>query len=162
MTLTFVTRSSRVFLSASLLMVFLVSGNMLRAQGPTTFEPSEDWKPFMSMDGVQIDYCMRVCNPDGKRDKNLLLFKISNQTTQNKTISWTTKMWRNDQCANCTTINSPEFSHQLSLGPNEVIEGTGSLDEDRALHVFGNFIKLVPGMSEQRLTNVELLNVTVE
>jgi len=30
------------------------------------------------------------------------------------------------------------------------------------LNIFGNFVKLVPGMTEQKLTGFELINLTIK
>ncbi len=124
-------------------------------------ELSDIWTEYTTIDGVKIEYKMKQCESDKMRAQNLLLFKFTNTTDQDLTISWVTKTFRNDVCTNCERLTNPEYSHTLTLAPGEVIEGDGTTKENKDVYIFGNFVKLVPGMSEQTLTNFELIDLTV-
>jgi len=124
-------------------------------------EISEDWTEYTTIDGVKIEYRMKMCEGDNMRAQNLLLFRFTNTTDQELTVSWVTKQFRNGQCSNCQSLDGGEFDRSLTLAPGEVREGDGTSKKIKELYIFGNFIKLVPGMSNQRLTGFELVDLSV-
>ena len=124
-------------------------------------ELSDAWTEYTNLDGVKIEYKMKQCGGDKMRAQNLLLFKFTNTTDQELTISWMTKEFRNGECWNCDRLDIPEFVHTMTLAPGETVEGDGTSKVNKGLYIFGNFIKLVPGMTEQTLTNFELVELTV-
>ena len=125
-------------------------------------EATNEWQEYTTIDGIRIEYKRKECSPDGNREQNLILFRYTNLSNDVKTASWVVKIWRNDYCVNCNAITSPEYAHSITLQPNEVLEADGSTKSDKSIYIFDNFIKLVPGMQEQRLTNFELMNLNVE
>ena len=125
-------------------------------------EPTEEWQEYTTIDDIRIEYKRKKCTPGTEREQNLILFRYTNLSNDTKTISWTVKMWRNDNCMNCSRIANPEYAHSVTLQPNEVIEADGTSKTDKSMYIFDNFIKLVPGMQEQRLTNFELIDLNVE
>ena len=124
-------------------------------------ELSENWTEYTTIDGVKIEYKMKQCEGEKMRAQNLLLFKFTNTTDQELTISWVTKEFRNGECWNCDRMYEGDFSHSLTLVAGETIEGDGTSKDNKEVYVFGNFIKFVPGMLEQTLTNFELVDLTV-
>jgi len=72
-----------------------------------------------------------------------------------------TKEFRNDECWNCDRLDNPEYLNSMTLDPREVVEGEATEDYLKTFHIFGDFIKFVPGMTEQTLTNFELVDLTV-
>ena len=122
---------------------------------------SNEWTEYTTIDGVKIEYKMTACGDEKMRAQNLLLFKFTNTTNQELTISWVTKEFRNGECWNCDRLDNPEYSKTLTLSPLEVIEGKGTSDYRKTFYIFGNFIKLVPGMTEQTLTNFEFVDLTI-
>jgi hypothetical protein len=124
-------------------------------------EVSENWTEYKTVDGVKIEYKMTRCETKEMRAQNRLLFKFTNTTDQALTISWVSKEFRNDQCWNCTRIENPEYAHSLTLAPGEVLEGDTFSKSNKALSIFGNYVNHVPGMSNQRLTNFELIDLSV-
>jgi hypothetical protein len=133
---------------------------------PTTlqvsgFEMPEEWTEYTTIDGVKIEYKMKECESDEMRAQNLLLFKFTNTTDQELTISWVTKEFRNGECWNCARLDNPESAHNVVLAPGETIEGDGTTKKNKEVYIFGNYIKQVPGMTEQTLTKFELLDLTV-
>lgn len=149
------------FLFCSLI---VTSTSEIQIPNPILFgviEVSNEWTEYTTIDGVKIEYKMTECGGEKMRAQNLLLFKFTNTTNQELTVSWATKEFRNGECWNCAHLDSPEYSNTLTLAPLEVIEGKGNADYNENFYIFGNFIKLVPGMTEQSLTNFELVDLTV-
>ena len=135
-------------------------------QIPTTllveeFEMPEEWTEYTTIDGVKIEYKMKRCEGEKMRAQNLLLFKFTNTTDQELTISWVTQEFRNGECWNCEKMYGGDYDHSLTLAAGETIEGDGTSTENKEVYVFGNFIKHVPGMLKQTLTNFELVDLTV-
>jgi len=124
-------------------------------------EISENWTEYTTVDGVKIEYKMKQCEGEKMRAQNLLLFKFTNTTNEQLTISWVTKEFRNGECWNCDRLDVPEYAHMLILPPGGTVEGDGTSKENKEVYIFGNHIKFVPGMLEQTLTNFEFVNVTV-
>ncbi|MFK7785760.1 MAG: hypothetical protein AB8B56_11625 [Crocinitomicaceae bacterium] len=133
---------------------------------PTTLltedlEMPDEWTEYKTIDGIKIEYKMKRCESDKMRAQNLLLFKFTNTTDQELTLSWLTQEYRNGECWNCQRLTDEEFNYILTLAPGEVAEGKETVDQEKELYIFGNFINLVPGMTEQTLTNFEFVEVTV-
>lgn len=124
-------------------------------------EVSENWTEYSTVDGVKIEYKMTRCETKEMRAQNLLLFRFTNTTDQELNVSWVTKIFRNEQCANCERLDDDEYAHAIVLAPNQVLEADGTSKADKAVYIFGNFVHLVPGMSDQTLTNFELVNLSV-
>lgn len=125
-------------------------------------EPTEEWQEYTTIDDVRIEFKRQRCIPENDREQNLILFRYTNLSNDVKTLSWVTKIWRNDFCVNCNSITNPEYSHTITLQPNQIIEADGSSKTDKSIYIFDNFTKLVPGMQEQRLTNFELIDLNVK
>lgn len=124
-------------------------------------ELSEDWKEYTTLNGVKIEYRMKQCEGEKMRAQNLLLFKFTNTTNRSLTVSWFSKEFRNGECWNCDRLGNPEFAHTITLEAGEVLEGDGTSKDNKDVYVFGNFIKFVPGMLEQTLTNFEFAELSV-
>jgi hypothetical protein len=125
-------------------------------------EMPEEWTEYTTVDGVKIEYKMKQCESDKMRPQNLVLFRYTNTTNQELTISWVTKVFRNGHCVNCNSLDSPEHAHTLTIPAGEVVEGDGASKENKEVYIFGNFINLIPGMTDQRLTDFELVDLTVQ
>ncbi len=122
---------------------------------------SEDWTEYTTLSGVKIEYRMKLCESETMRAQNLLLFRFTNTTDQEVTVSWRSKEFRNGECWNCANLYNEEYMQSLTLSAGQSIEGQGNSKEDKELYIFGNFVKLVPGMTDQSLTNFELVELTV-
>lgn len=124
-------------------------------------EMPDEWTEYKTIDGIKIEYKMKRCETDKMRPQNLLLFKFTNTTDQELTISWVTKEFRNGECWNCVQMYGGDYDHTLTLAAGEIMEGDGTSKENKEVYIFGNFINHVPGMLEQSLTSFELVDVTV-
>ncbi len=125
-------------------------------------EPSEEWQVYTTVNDVRIEFKRKTCTPIHDREQDLILFRYTNLSNEPKTISWSTKMWRNDVCVNCDRIENSENAFAINLAPYQVIEGDGSTKADKTVYIFDRFITLVPGMTDDRLTDFELINLIVE
>ncbi len=128
----------------------------------TVPEPTEEWQVYTTVNDVRIEFKRKTCTPIHDREQDLILFRYTNLSNQPKMISWSTKMWRNDVCVNCERIDNSENAFSISLAPNQVIEGDGSTKADKTVYIFDRFITLVPGMTDDRLTDFEMVNLIVE
>lgn len=155
------------FLSVCLVFVALFSSAVAIATPIPTpnlvnVQPTDQWQEYTTIDDVRIEYKRQLCTPDGGREQNLILFRYTNLSSEVKTVSWIVKIWRNDYCVNCNSISNPEYAHSITLQPNQIVEADGASKSDKSIYIFDNFIKLVPGMQDQRLTDFELTDLIVE
>jgi hypothetical protein len=125
-------------------------------------EPTEEWQEYTTINDVRIEFKRKTCTPINDREQNLILFRYTNLSSDTQTLSWSTKIWRNDFCVNCERIENPEYAFSITLVPNQVLEGDGSTKADKSVYIFDNFITLIPGMTDDRLTNFELINLIVD
>lgn len=122
----------------------------------------EDWELFTTIGGIKIEYKYQTCEFEKVKNQVLVLFRYTNMENIDHTMSWTTKEFRNNECSNCEFIDSYEYRREIHLAPNEVKYGDGTSKEDKTLYLFSNFIKLYPGMRDQRLTGFEFIDVNVQ
>jgi len=116
------------------------------------------WKQYSNFQGITIEYREAICTPDNGRKQLLVLFRYTNTTQDKVELTWKSETWRNNTCTNCTS-SSTEHLRTLTLKPSEVIEADGSTKRIKYNYIFGNFSKLVPGMTNQRLTNFKFQNL---
>lgn len=120
-----------------------------------------EWTEFKTVDGIKIEYKFQACDNVNVRNSVLVLFRFTNNTSETRTMTWATEEYRNDECYNCDNIDSPEYARSITLAPNQVKEADGMSQDDKNTHLFANFINLVPGMSNQRLTDFKFININV-
>lgn len=135
----------------------------VQQQNPSTdvsFSPAESWQEFATYDGVKVEYKKEVVVHAG-RNASMVFFKITNTNSTAKTFNFTRAFYRDGECWNCERLDNPEYSFSLSLDANGVMEGSAS-NKENALMLFDRFTKLVPGMADDRLTNVVFSNVSVQ
>ncbi len=128
----------------------------------STPEPTEEWQVYTILNDVRIEFKRKTCTPIHDREQNLILFRYTNLSSDTKTISWSTKIWRDDFCVNCERIENSEHAFSITLTPGQVLEGDGSTKAIKSLYIFDNFVTLIPGMTDDRLTDFELVNLIVE
>lgn len=128
---------------------------------PLEIEVTYEWHELKTVDGIKIEYKYQIFESGTFRNSLLVLFKYTNMSTESKSMSWAIKEFRNTICTNCEQLNDAEISRAITLAPGEVIEGKGLEASKTEEYLFSNFIKLVPGMSNQRLTDFEFVNVNV-
>lgn len=123
---------------------------------------STEWKSLLSQDDIQVEYKVQKCSNLNGRDQVLVLFRFTNSSTaESKKMSWSVKEFRDGVCTNCSSIDI-EQQHSLLLEPGEVVEADGTSKTDNRVYVFSHFMKLVPGMTHQKLTDFEFINLNIE
>ena len=120
--------------------------------------PNKTWTDFTTFQGVHIEYKYKECTPDDGRNQILVLFRYTNTTQDKIELTWKTEIWRNNTCTNCNSSSS-EHHRFLVLNPNEIVEADGSTKKNKSTYIFGNFLKLVPGMTKQQLTDFKFQNL---
>lgn len=127
-----------------------------------SIEISDVWDLLVEKDGIEVSYKVQECGNQELRPQVLVLFRIENTSgTEIKTFNWAVKEFRNGACTNCDALESQEFQQSVTLSPGEILEGDGTSKADKRVYLFGQFIHLVPGMSNQKLTDFEFVNVEV-
>lgn len=155
--------------TTSFLFLIVLVGISLPFQsfGQTVIEFSEEaylspnWEIYETLDGVTIEYKMTLCEGENVRSQNNVLFRFTNATDREQTISWTTKVFRNGVCWNCERLDNPEYAREITLAPYQIIEGENGARYRDNFYIFGNFTHLVPGMTNQRLTSFELVDLNL-
>jgi hypothetical protein len=133
----------------------------LAATTTTVIDPVYDWTEYLTVDGIKIEYKYQAFESGPFRNQLIILFKYTNTSTDSKSITWATEEYRDEVCTNCNQINDSEYTRTVSLVPGEVLEGKALDASKTEEYLFSNFIKLVPGMTNQRLTDFELVNINV-
>lgn len=119
-----------------------------------------DWKLFQEEEGLRIEVKDVECNTENVSNQRLVLLRFTNTTSEKRQFTWKVEVWRNDICMNCHKINSGEYTREVVLEPGESIEGTCDSKDNKALYIFGHFIELVPGMTEQHLTAFHFIDLS--
>ena len=123
---------------------------------------SDEWKSLVTEDEIQVEYKVQECNNLNVKNQVLVLFRFTNTSdSQIKTFNWAVEEYRNGKCYNCDFLESQEFTRSLTLSPGEVLEGDGTSKMDKRVYLFCHFIELVPGMSNQTLTDFTFVNMEV-
>ena len=122
-------------------------------------DPPEVWTHYASYSGVNVEYKYQAINSGASKNKVLVLLRFTNTTSDNQSLSWSTKEYRDGNCYNCANIDSHEYAHDVSLAPNEVIEANIQNLDNEDLYMFSQFIVLAKGMPSSKLTSFEFINV---
>ncbi len=151
-----------IIFSAFLVLAFSMQAHPIENVDHDPIEITDEWTALITLNGIEVEYKVQECNNQNVRNQVLVLFRFKNTSdTEIKTFNWAVKEFRNDVCANCDYVESQEFQRSLTLSPGEVLEGDGTSKMDKRVYLFCHFIELVPGMSEQTLTNFEFMNMEV-
>lgn len=122
----------------------------------------DQWQTVLNQDGVRIEYKVQECNNLNVKNQVLVLFRFTNETSTIKALNWSVKEIRNGDCTNCDRLDAQEFVHSMTLAPNETLEGDGTSKMDKRIYLFSHFIELVPGMTNQTLTDFEFVNLNIQ
>ncbi len=126
---------------------------------PIEIEVVSEWTEYKTIDGIKIEYKFQAFESGTFRNQSLVLFRFTNTTSEDKSMTWVTEEYRNGDCYNCHRIEDSEYSRTITLTSGQVLEGTGADVTKTEEYLFSNFVKLVPGMSNTRLTDFKFVNV---
>lgn len=145
-----------------ILFVFFSLTSALSFSSPVDIEPNYDWKQYLEINGVTVEYKFEKCEDGQNNNEVWVVFRFTNTSSAQKELKWTPKWYRGGQCVNCHMINDNEFSHSLTLSPGESLKGEACVNQDNRFYMFSHFVTLYPGMSAEQLTDFEFINVEVK
>ena len=116
-----------------------------------------NWTEYQVFDGVKVEYRMQEFEAHG-RMQNWLIFRFTNSNSFQVKCSWNVKLHRDNKCANCHSYGGEEFFKSLILESNEQIVSDLNPNNGILISEFGNFITMVDGMTDTKLTGFELIN----
>ena len=119
----------------------------------------EVWTHYANYNGVDVEYKYQECITGTAKNQVLVLFKFTNTTSDSRSLTWSTKHYRDGDCYNCANISSYEYAHDISLAPGEAIEADIENLENKDLYLFSQFVVLAKGMPRSKLTSFEFINV---
>lgn len=151
-----------LFCIAAILIVCVLPSRAEEINSPYPIEIVDIWQTVLVYDGITIEYKVQEFNNLNVKNQVLVLFRFKNESSDIKTLQWSTKEFRHDECVNCDRIGDDEFLHSLTLSPGEIWEGDGTSKMDKRVYLFSHFIELVPGMTNHPLTDFEFVNVSVQ
>lgn len=122
---------------------------------------AENWKLYLNIDGIRIEYKYADCNLEKGYDQQWVLLKITNTTGNTKLVKWKSNLWYNNVCKTCH-VTSGEYKRSVTVDAGESQEGTCSIYSNGSLNVFVKFIdEQYTSPNPQILTKFELYNLTV-
>lgn len=144
----------------SLSFVGMESTTTQPTENQTEFNPTNDWQVFGTYDGITVEY--KEAEIQRKHWSIIVvLFKYTNTTSSDLSMTFKRSYYMDGECRNCSKINTGEHTFTVEVPANGSVEGSSSNFKNE-LYVFNRFTKLVPGMDDSQLTNVEFLDVEVK
>ena len=145
-----------------LLSFFLIFSSSIAMANVQDLDTGNVWHEYRTFDGITVEYKFANYIKEGARDQILLLFRFSNVTSDDLKMTWTTKEFRVGECANCERIDNQEYRRLVVVKAGEMIEADQTSKDDQNVFIFSHFVKMVPGMTEHYLTDIEFVAVDVE
>jgi hypothetical protein len=96
-----------------------------------------DWATYIDNATFKIEYKMVNCDPNKGFDFEAVFFKVTNKTSDKLEFSWHKHLYYASVCRSC---NYPEeYSYEMSLGPNVIVEGDCDPQSGYHLKLFSRF-----------------------
>lgn len=96
-----------------------------------------DWTAYIDNTTFKVEYKMVNCDPNKGFDFEAVFFKITNKTSDKLGFSWHKHLYYAGICRSC---NYPEeYSYDMSLGANEIVEGDCDSQTGYHLKLFSIF-----------------------
>jgi hypothetical protein len=150
---------SGFFPKSLFIMLLAMMPFMVSAQGNGNLVDSENWTLYKEYGAISVEYKFSEGHSGRYSNEKLLLFRYTNNSNKNMALKFQTEIHRDGECSNCHNLDTEEYLYDVKLSPNEVLEGSGLSKDNKALYIFGNFVTLYPGMTEQYLTDFKFINV---
>ncbi|MEX1191362.1 MAG: hypothetical protein WEA99_05260 [Brumimicrobium sp.] len=109
--------------------------------------------------GVTVTASNAECSMKNGFDEDRILLTFKNENNTQVTITWSAKMWYDNQCLTCND-QSGEYDFTLTLEANETISGTCAQGEGKKLQLFHRFNDENTDIDTE-LTKFKLDNFTV-
>lgn len=120
------------------------------------------WTNYTTFEGIKIEYKFQDCDTkglDGFRNSSMVFLRFTNTTSNKLALTYQREVYMDNECQNCHKIGSGEHTYTVQLDANEVKEGNCTTMTNHELFIFANFITLIDGMTETRLTDFKLINL---
>jgi hypothetical protein len=118
-----------------------------------------EWTTYSVQNNLTIEYKSSGCKPGIGYDKENILIRFTNTSSETIKITWHALLSYSGVCKTCDYPG--EYSYELILKPNELIEGDCSLNYDNRVVIFSKYLdKRYTGNSQ--LTDFELGSLTIE
>lgn len=117
-----------------------------------------DWTSLIVQNKLLVDYKTIECNPGIGYKKENVFLRFTNTSSETIKITWHALL---DYSGVCKTCDYPEeYSYELILKPNEVLEGDCSVNYDNRVVIFSKYLdERYTGKSQ--LTDFELGSLTI-
>ena len=96
-----------------------------------------DWETYIDNATLKVEYKMVNCDPNKGFDFEAVFFKITNKTGSKLEVSWHKHLYYASVCRTCDFPD--EYSFDVSLGPNEIVEGDCDPQTGYHLKLFSRF-----------------------
>ena len=115
---------------------------------------STSFQTYFSNNSLSVEYAVQECDPRHGYDAEYVLLRFTNKTKKQIDLSWYMDKYYNEVCNSCKYPD--EYYFELSLGANEVLEGTCDIECDFRLKIFSKFIDPQYTGRKARLTSFQL------
>ena len=95
------------------------------------------WATYYSSESVTIEYKFVTCTPTSGLDNEGVVFKYTNKTNSKVILNWHLHLYYDETCRTCDF--GDEYSKEISLTPNQIIEGNCTTEGDYTLKIFSKF-----------------------
>lgn len=121
---------------------------------------AQTWSTYQETDQIKIEYSENECSPAGNDiTAKFYVFKVTNKTANEISVSWNLQAYFNDQCRTC---NNPEYNFTFVVSANGFVQGTCGVSANPALNIFKEWINNRHIKNNEKLTKFELINIRVQ
>ncbi|OFZ65537.1 MAG: hypothetical protein A3D92_25185 [Bacteroidetes bacterium RIFCSPHIGHO2_02_FULL_44_7] len=117
-----------------------------------------DWVSYLDYPDFKIEFKFSACDPPSGLDNESVLFRFTNKTNESMSLHWHLLLSYDEVCRTCAYPE--EYGYELSLDPNQVLEGDCASEGNYRLKVFSKFIDAFHAKGAQ-LTDFKLADFTV-
>ena len=130
----------------------LISTNVKGTDNPS------DWQLYFDNQEIKIEYKFVDCDPVSGMDNESVLLRFTNNSSNKLLVSWHLHLSYDGTCRTCDYPE--EYGYEMSIEPNEVIEGDCDDEEGYKVKIFSKFIDENYSKGAQ-LTAFQLANLEI-
>lgn len=120
---------------------------------------SNSWQVYTNHSDVKVEYKFSECDFNSGLDKELLIFKVTNKTSEEITLTWHIELYYGGSCNTCAYPS--EYTRQVTIPANGEVEGTCTPYTNEPLNVFSKFIDPNYTKGSEALHKFKLGNLTI-
>ena len=117
-----------------------------------------DWQVYVQHESFKIEYKFVNCDPAMGYDNESVLLRVTNLTGNKIQLTWINNNFYDKVCNSCNYPN--EYFNELSLAPNQQLEGACDIYADKKLKIFSKFNDVNYSKGKQ-LTSFKLADLTI-